>query len=113
VFFEFNQNNSGGGFDYDAARGIGRHVIVEARNEDEANDRAGRIGLYFDGADDYGPDCSCCGDRWYRAWAHSGTDTPIIYGEPVDEEYRLSLGKDTPEVFVHYADGRIAGYEAR
>ena len=25
------------------------------------------IGLYFDGVEQ-GMDCSCCGDRWYRAW---------------------------------------------
>jgi hypothetical protein len=113
VFFEYRQNNSGGGYDYDASRGIGHDVIIEAADSDEANYRAERIGLYFDGADEGGPDCDCCGDRWYRAWSREGDAQPSHYGEPLATEYVLSLRKNGPTVFVHYDDGRIEGYESR
>ncbi|MFE4367966.1 MULTISPECIES: DUF7296 family protein [unclassified Streptomyces] len=58
-FYEFHQNNSGGGFDYDEDNGISVYVIIEAGSADVANARAEKIGLYFDGEGD----CPCCGDR--------------------------------------------------
>lgn len=110
MFFDYDQNNSGGGFDFDAKAGISTHVIIEAADADEANEAARRIGLYFDG---YG-DCECCGNRWYEAYGDGGTE-PKVYGHPV-EEYGDSpyfmkwLGEGKPEVFVHYANGEIRGF---
>src|SRR5690242_12193836 len=119
-FYEFNQNNSGGRFDYDEDSGISHFVVVEAEDTDDANARAERIGLYFDG---YG-DCSCCGDRWYEQYAYpysdsdDGTEVPTVYGQDV------SSGVYTPpaggfgmrwmkgyEGFIHYMDGRVVPIE--
>ena len=47
-FYTFSQNNSGGSFVTDSIRGIGEYVIIEALNSNDANDRAERIGLYFE-----------------------------------------------------------------
>ncbi|MGW1268168.1 DUF7296 family protein [Streptomyces sp. NPDC002491] len=109
MFFEFNQNNSGGGFDFDAERGISHYVIVEADDAEHANYRAERIGLYFDGEGD----CPCCGNRWSAQWSSdSGNAVPSIYDEPVqdyDFSYRWMCG-DRPEAYVHFADGRVQGY---
>ncbi|MYR43102.1 hypothetical protein [Streptomyces sp. SID5910] len=109
MFFEFNQNNSGGGFDFDAERGITHHVIVEADDAAHANYRAERIGLYFDGDGD----CACCGYRWSEQWAaDKGDEVPSIYGEAVqDYDFRYRwMGADRPEAYVHFADGRVQGY---
>jgi hypothetical protein len=107
-FFHYSQNNSGGGFDYDADDGISNNVIIEADDADHANYRARDIGLYFDGVDK-GQDCSCCGDRWYETWRDEGDDEPMMYGRPLAEytPYHWHKGFDT---FVHYADGRIVGH---
>lgn len=62
MFYEFQQNNSGGSFTISEKDGIGQIVIIEAKDYREANERAEEIGLYFDGCYK-GLDCSCCGDR--------------------------------------------------
>ncbi|WJN63245.1 hypothetical protein [Streptomyces phage phiScoe45] len=107
-FFEYNQNNSGGSFDFEDGK-ITHYVIVEADTAELANERAEEIGLYFDG---YG-DCSCCGDRWYSQWDDKdGDEVPSIYGTPIsdfDFGFRWMKG-DRPEAYVHFADGRVQGY---
>ena len=106
MFYTYNQNNSGGSFDFNESRGITHFVIVEADSAADADRRAEDIGLYFDGCDS-GIDCDCCGDRWYTQWKDEGTDTPEIYGKPFTEGFGdftwMDKGK---EVCVHYADGR-------
>ncbi|MET9480958.1 hypothetical protein [Streptomyces sp. NPDC006638] len=107
MFFTYNQNNSGGGFDFDEARGISQYVIVEAADADEADDRAERIGLYFGGAGD----CACCGDRWYAASGWDATNVPSIYGEPVESaNIDTKWMGENPDAFVHYADGRVVAH---
>lgn len=61
MFYFYNQNNSGGGFDLKA-----ENVIVEANSADEANTIAQTVGVYFYGVDEDGDyiDCECCGNRW-------------------------------------------------
>lgn len=80
-FFQFRQNNSGGGFDSPAI-----NVIIEARDWQDANHLAeDKYGLYFNGVA-AGIDCSCCGDRWYDLWSgDEGTDEPCVYSEPVEK----------------------------
>jgi hypothetical protein len=87
-FYEFDQNNSGGSFDVDEKRGIGVNVWIEALSVEDANDRAERIGIYFNGCE-AGQDCECCGDRWSPAWNGSGKDSP-----------NFRAGD-----YVHYLDG--------
>jgi hypothetical protein len=111
-FFEYRQNNSGGGFDFDTDDGISVLVIIEAPDAETADFKARRIGIYFDGIDD-GRDCDCCGDRWYSAYGE-GDPVPSHYGTPLAEADVLKWGKwapeGTPEGYVHYADGRVEGF---
>lgn len=60
-WYEFRQNNSGGGFDID--EDVSVYVLIQATSYVEANNKAEDIGIYFDGCDT-GRDCDCCGDRW-------------------------------------------------
>lgn len=112
MFFTYVQNNSGGRFTFDPTQGISRVVIVEADDWQHADYRAGRIGLYFDGAGD----CGCCGSRWDSAqWGGAGTDHPTVYGLSLADWsdgpfFAKLMGEGLPEAFVHLADGRFAGF---
>ena len=111
MFFAFGQNNSGGSFDFDEDAGITHWVVIEAKNADDANNKAQTIGLYFDGCSD-GRDCSCCGDRRCPVDKHDEEPEPLIYGEPIpkamDGGFRwMDPGK---EVAIHYSDGRIVWF---
>jgi hypothetical protein len=77
-WFHYSQNNSGGSFDIDPARGIGPHVWVEAPSIAAANAIAQSKGVYFNGCET-GQDCPCCGDRWSEPWDDDGKDVPLIY----------------------------------
>ena len=115
MFYTFNQNNSGGAFDYDTNRGISHYVIVEADSVEDAVDRAETIGLYFDDSGD----CSCCGDRWsdYLSEEYDADELPSIYGTVVDFSESATYGSDIGsykwingyEAFVHYKDGTVKG----
>ena len=108
MFYEFHQNNSGGSF-----RPPAINVIVEADSANDANRRAEDIGLYWYGADHDGPDCPCCGDRWYQQYQDSdGDDVPSLYGKSVKGEETKSdlyewLGGDTPWIKIYYKDGSV------
>lgn len=115
-FFTFDQNNSGGSFRRDEKSGIGRYVIIEAYDATHANARAEDLGIYFDGCSD-GFDCSCCGDRWHRAYDSDGEEFPEVYGNDVrkDGAYYNDWCWQENEVcvFVHNLDGTIESYEER
>jgi hypothetical protein len=110
MFYEFNQNNSGGKFEFDAKRGISHWVIIEAHSAEDANDKAEALGLYFDGVDRC-MDCPCCGDRWHPAWKDEAYPVPTWYGSPITEAHWITNNSqkwmDGPEGFIHYKDGRI------
>ena len=106
-FYEYSQNNSGGSFSNSEKEGIAEYVIIEALNAEHANTRAENIGLYFDGCDN-GTDCSCCGDRWHRAYKSDGSDVPSIYGEPLANMEKSSY---CDCCFVHYLDGKFEKIE--
>lgn len=98
-YFRFHQNNSGGSFVIDDARGLGVNVWVEAQSAADANARAESIGIYFNGCDS-GADCECCGDRWSSQWRdESGADEPEINQE---WDFRWH-----DKVYVHHIDGTI------
>lgn len=61
-YYCFNQNNTFGVFDSNDK--VTEHVYIQARTAKEANKKAQKIGIYFDGCE-AGRDCECCGDRWY------------------------------------------------
>lgn len=62
MFYEFNQNNSGG--DFIVNDEVCHRLIIEAENEEDAISKAEDLGCYWDGVSK-GIDCPCCGDRWY------------------------------------------------
>lgn len=109
-WFCYRQNNSGGRFIYDDSLGISVNVWVEARDAREADYRAERIGLYFDGAGD----CPCCGDRWYsQSYYGEAADTPPEPDAPFREERWRHKWMDGYETFVHRYDGSFYGTEAQ
>lgn len=112
-FYHFDQNNSGGKWDYDEKSGIGMNVIVEAYDHDHANILAECIGLYFNGCMSC-IDCPCCGDRWYVQCEYDGDTVPSIYGESIEDgvyrnEYVSGWGHKYYG-FIHYLDGSIVPF---
>lgn len=106
MFYEFNQNNSGGHFD--RSRNVDHYVIVEAVDVTQAIDRANGLDIYFNGVAE-GMDCECCGDRWYAPWE---SDTPNTVPSHYDSPLSLansSTVKNPREhtVVIHYLDGRV------
>lgn len=98
MFYTYDQNNSGGGFDHYPASGIGFRVVIEAVSAADADRKAEAIGLYFNGCDS-GMDCDCCGDRWHPAYGE-GSEQPEQYGKPITGGWGIPS-------YIHYADGRV------
>lgn len=61
MFYEFDQNNSGGHFVTNDT--LCHRLFIEADSANEAISKAEELGCYWNGVDD-GLDCPCCGDRW-------------------------------------------------
>lgn len=123
-FYRYRQSNPGGGFHYDPDRGLSVEVYIEADSAAQADERAERIGIYFDGVADH-IDCNCCGDRWDRAHSPLGDDNPVDPDRiPAPEEVWVLddnegsvwehkwLDPGEYEVFVHPAEGRFYGSRA-
>lgn len=107
MFFTFYQNNSGGSFTIDEAKGIGKEVIIEALNSEDANALAVARGLYFNGVG-CEIDCGCCGDRWSECHG-DGSPFPKIFEQNVTDGVYPSPFRPWDEAvsFVHYLDGRV------
>jgi len=103
-FWTFDQNNSGGGFDFQPNDGITHFVIIEANDQMHAMQRAIDIGIYFNGVDT-DTDCPCCGDRWSEPW-NEGTDSPQVFSHPANDYRGWQWMADGKEICVHYLDGR-------
>ena len=109
--YEFNQNNTGGGFDVDDK--VCHRVVVEAKDEKEAISIAEELGCYWDGVAN-GMDCECCGDRWYES--PSEIDLKSVresYKEDfsnLDEYFQFMAdywGWTKPDIRVFYKDGTV------
>ena len=61
MFYEFDQNNSGGSFVTNDK--LCHRLFIEADSKEEAILTAENLGCYWNGVED-GYDCPCCGDRW-------------------------------------------------
>jgi len=103
-YYTFRQNNSGGSFVTNEE--VAHFVIIEAPDARLANSIAQEFGIYFDGCSSY-QDCSCCGDRWYRADESDGYETPLLYGSPI-EEYKPWWDE---KCIIHYLDRRKEVFE--
>lgn len=108
-FYTFNQNNSGGSFDFDEEKGITHFVIIEAESADAANEIAESKGVYFNGCDD-GLDCDCCGDRWWPVSDRDGETRPEIYGQHPYTYDSVKFMAPKPEACILFADGRKEWY---
>jgi hypothetical protein len=107
-YFHFSQNNSGGSFHINDS--VAHHVIIEARDANDANRRALDVGIYFDGCAE-GIDCSCCGDRWYEQWhSEKGDPEPLIYGSPPAEHKDFFTKVGQPMCHVYHLDGSKTTY---
>lgn len=109
MFYTYRQNNSGGEFTVNSDVTV--TVIVEADNADRADSRAEKLGIYFNGVND-DIDCECCGDRWSPAYDRDGTETPMVYGQPVESYKTLTrfIRPDEPSIYVYYLDGSKKSY---
>jgi hypothetical protein len=106
-FYTFDQNNSGGSFEYNERSGITHYVIIEAHDLKHAMSRAEDIGIYFHGVAS-GQDCECWGNRWYEPWDDKGTEEPQVYDEhPSKKEPSGFFKKGQKEIAIHYLDGHI------
>lgn len=112
-FYEFSQNNSGGSFHVDGR--LCHRVFIEANSQDEADEIAESIGIYFDGVEK-GIDCSCCGDRWNRSSLYDVVDLKKLSKEYKQnfssiEEYVQMLsdeyGWTIPDARIFYANGKV------
>ena len=107
MFYTYSQNSSGGRFVFN--EDVNYYVVIEADSSNEADTRAEEVGVYFDGCDS-GRDCDCCGDRWSRSWSQDGTETPMIYDEPVQTYWKNAEFKmkwaDNQAIIVYFKDGR-------
>lgn len=97
-FYKFAQNNAGGKFKYD--ENVARNVFIESENAQEANNKAEKIGIYFDGVL-LGTECSYCEDRWCRASEDDGME--FLEFDKYELKWRTS---DGPIAVVHFEDGK-------
>ena len=97
--YEYDQNNSGGSFESNDE--VTYTVYIEAPSESLANKAAEDFaGIYFNGADYDGPDCPCCGDRWFQAY-----DEVDLNGQPLED---FLQNKANRELWAE--DGDVAVY---
>jgi len=89
-FYSLHQNNSGGYYQEDKEKGIGKYIVIEALNHKHASSRADEIGL-----DNY-DSCPCCGDRWDTLFFEDGEDTPVI---------------ENKSGYIHFIDGTFVSIE--
>lgn len=112
-FYTQIQNNSGGYFVNNEKAGVGRIIVIEAKDAAQHWRVLEGISYSCPGFFDF---CDCCGERW-SDWMcdEDGTETPEVYGQPL-QEYLNETGKrylgDSNVAFVHYLDGRIEKVEA-
>lgn len=114
-FFDFSQNNSGGAFSGGRLPDdvLTRTVIVEAEDYRDANSRAERLGIYFNGCE-AGYDCPCCGDRWYAMSGYDdGDKVPSYFGVPIESRIeKFGPWMKDFEVSVVYINGRVDRYKS-
>lgn len=83
MFYEFQQNNSGGVFVVNDV--LCHRLFIEANNADEAIHKAEELGCYWNGVEE-GKDCPCCGDRWSRYFVE-----PVPLEKYAKEGYEVSV----------------------
>jgi hypothetical protein len=105
-YYCFRQRKSGGSFVVNDK--VSYTVIIQAKNSDDANNKAEEIGIYFNGCYT-GYDCSCCGDRWSTAW-EEGTKKPRIYNNHPRDHREEWANNGEIYCYVYKANGKIKEY---
>lgn len=100
MFYEFDQNNSGGRFIVNDKVTVS--VFIEADSPEEANQKAQDIGIYFFGTDS-GKDCECCGDRWRYARDYVNE---IDY-DNLKKYSSQWVEADQPYAIIYYKNGEV------
>jgi hypothetical protein len=102
VYYEYDQNNSGGSFIQDDK--VTHRVFVECDNSVDAKWWASKLGIYFDGVAD-GIDCPCCGDRRYEA---NRVEFPYSYGsfdeseaKRIADKYGCDIAESKKQISYH------------
>lgn len=98
MFYYFQQNNSGG--KYQVGAQVTRLVIIEADSALEANAIAKNNGIYFDGVE-YGHDCECCGDRWYKCSEDDGSQTINLDKYHINNDDGCPKKSGQPLVYIY------------
>lgn len=109
MFWHVSQNNSGGSFDFNEEYGITHHLVIEAPNVNAAN---AIYNYLINSYPNRGGDCPCCGDRWGDELYGDGKETPMVYGQPVQEYKTWIKFLKEKEICVHYLDGRKEWFDA-
>lgn len=104
LWYEFDQNNSGGYF----KRGdcVSDLVFVQAMNPDHAEDIMRDL-IDKDNAWNW---CECCGERW-SFWGLEGFEVPTRYNEPVSEG--VDLFSSNGYILFHGLNGRTLKWSGK
>lgn len=107
MFYQFDQNNSGGVFDVDDK--VCHRLFIEADSEGEACAKAEELGCYWDGVEKE-IDCPCCGDRWYfpdvvnfENWGNKQFGSIEELAQYLANRY----GWTNPDARIYYANGDV------
>lgn len=111
MFYEFNQNNSGGSFDVTDT--LCHRLLIQADNEKDAILVAESLGCYWNGCDS-GTDCDCCGDRWSKDFIDEIPESDIKYDDIVfqnveqyAQHFANEYGWTTPDCRIFYKNGKV------
>lgn len=104
LWYEFDQNNSGGYFERDDF--VSDLVYVQAMNPQQAEEMMREL---IDKADAWNY-CDCCGVRW-SFWDVKGFNEPTRYGKPVTGG--VDLYSDKGYILFHGLNGRTLKWDGK
>jgi hypothetical protein len=102
MWYRFRQNNSGGSFVINDKVAV--EVFIDAEDYIEANYKATRLGIYFNGCET-GYDCPCCGDRWSQQYDYSSLNDEGDFTDIHAYLEETSRWRDT--AYVYFMSGEV------
>lgn len=102
MFYCYRQHNSGKHWVIN--ENVTINVIIEANSTEDADNKAKKLGIYFNGVNQ-GVDCSCCGDRWDDSEGYSATTRPdsFIRSAAHYDQNNVEIGQ--PYCYVYSLNG--------